>query len=383
MSAAGGTGMQAAGVPGSETSGTPGPAKSRGRRFAGGRRKVLLGVVVPVVVAAVLVLALFAYWPTRTPPSNGSGLCVGSADYSGQVVDADGRGLPGVVLDLSPAPPYGGVNATVTSGEVGLWSASLSGQCSYTAQLYWLSRTEGPLLAEVASLKATSTLSAGVSRLTSALAVGQHIALPILAEYPNTPNVTVSVDLPAGLNVSVGVRVQGDIALGFLPRDDFEGYEMTYVLGAPFSAVRTSPFAVFYRGTEVYRIQDASGNWVVYAVPDANATVESVNVTDPWTMEQAIQALRSEGLYPYESVAPGHMTGHAYTVPELASVESDLAVNVFGVSLPVRLGSPRGQSQSYTYGLVNTGNGNACYVTYQRGPGIHVWFYGQVACPLP
>ncbi len=334
----------------------------------------VIGVVIIVILAAVTIYAL-----TRSSPSPGptSKACAGTATYNGVVKDQAGAALGGVVVSLSAAPPYTGMNATVTTDASGAWSASLSGTCPYQGTLYWQSASQGPRLATVAGLNPTSSLGVNVSRTL--------VSLQLVKEFPNSAGLNISLHLP-DLTFSVTAFYSGSIPLAFLPRNEVGDYAVNFTMPSWMNASGVAPYSLNYSGAMAYRVQDMNGNWVVYATPAAGGAFSVGNAAEYLNMTQAIADAQANLTNPYVQVGARSTVTHTWNVTNATHVGTGIVAWAYQVPLEGffsinNLSNPNVYA-SAEVPLKNPAGGNICFVVWApEAINAHAWYYGAGKCP--
>jgi len=329
------------------------------------------------VVIVVILAAATAYYLSQPGPGPGptGTACSGTKAYSGTVSNDTGAGVASVVVKLAATPPNVGTNATVTTASNGAWSATLSGVCAYDARFYWQSASVGPRLASASGLGASSTQAVHVSWQTA--------DLNLLNEFPHDSNASVSITIPDGLSFFVDANASGSIATGFLPTDEAGNAGYNFTVSGGVTANGTSPFVLLYHNATVYRVQDANGNFVVYATPSPTGTFGTASAVDPLNMTTAISNLQAQAIVPYVQVA-GRST--STTTVNVTNETHELLGDIgtfFGSSLQdfvtVRTNTTLFLRMDLT--ITNALNRSQCYVVDLEGPVAHAWFYGVGNCP--
>ena len=334
------------------------------------RRRIRWIVPVAAAIASAIVLAgaaglLVSQRSLRPPDSSTS--CRGTVTYSGTVTDADHANLQGVVVFLSPLGVSNGSVQTVSTNGSGGWTASVSGTCAYRAQFYWQSSVDGPLLADVSGIQVSSVVAVNVQT--------QTISFPLFSEFAHDPNTTISVELSAGVTISVDAVAEGDIPLGFLGLDATGRPGADFVVPFTQGLKSTVPFGLAYEGAQGYRITDVSGHSLFYLLPAPKGRIVNDVAAETLSIGEAIGRAMTRNQYPYVQVAPHGVDTTWWLLSNGSGLPLARHANVFGIELSSTFGARGNAYARFTLEIANRGSSNECYVFYREGFDFHIWYY--------
>ncbi len=345
-----------------------------GHSSASARWKI--AVALALAGAVVLGIAVGQALP-RVGSTPASYTCQGEASYRGTIVNRSDQGVGDVAVTLSPAPPFIGNGTTVRTNATGNWSAVVPGGCPYDAHVHWQSANDGPLLNVVDNVRATSTVMVDVS--------SQLVNLNLVAEYPNADNVTVPVNLTAGLVFSVDAVRSGNISLAFLGLTAADYWGANFTIPNPVRFVARTPLALEYLGAQAYRVQDVNGDWAVYVVPTPGGSLALVNVTESLTVAQGIGLSLLESPNPFGSPfvedSPGGTTDYPFNFSAASHALMGAGASPFGITVDAYLTAPPGGYARIDVTLVNSGPSNVWFVQYQSLADFHWWYCGAGNSP--
>ncbi len=325
-----------------------------------------MALTLAIVGAFLLGFSLGGY--LSTSQTSHASACTGQRSINGNLVDREMLPLFGVIVVLQPEPPGNGVSATVTSSDTGSWTALVSGGCPYDAAFYWQSADRGPLLAIARDVP---------SGLDIQLSVASHPEdLVLFAEHPDATNVTITANVTAGVVFSVPAVRFGNVSLGFLPAIGPGEWGANFTLPQDVNFSTNAPEAIEVAGAEVYWVQDAAGDWAVYALP-ATGTWNVTDIPENLTVGQGMGLDYLQGLYPYLSICSHCGTTQPMILGNGAEIWSGTTTPAFNASLQSFISRPAGTSVNAKFSLVNSGPSNNYYVIYQGGADLHVWFCGS------
>lgn len=327
------------------------------------------------VYGFVLVVAMGLALPMMANSARAAIPCpAGKTTFSGTVTDQEGNGLGGVLVALATLPnlypQYGG---TTTSSATGSWSLTFSYQCPMSARFYW--QSNGPLVKTVSSIPFSSNYALTIWRVPA--------VINLLYEFPNDPSVTVNYSLAASLTFSFDATISGGINVGFLSVDAAGHVGASVTMGGGNSASGYSPYVIIYPVGTWYKVQDVSGNYVVYVLPGVAQSLWTGPVTDYLTVNDGINRdnAASPPIIPYVQVAR-HTTVQLWrTFSTTITVDAQVGGSAFGVGLTTHVGVSGTVTLTWGISFTNSGTKTNCYVLYQLGPEMHAWLYSNNACP--
>ncbi len=296
--------------------------------------------------------------------------CPGSQTYSGYVYDQEGIGLGGVVIYLHDSYPFEpGASVTTTSGPDGSWSATIADDCPNSAQFYWQSDSNGPLMKTVSysSLSTSYTLNVWRAQEDTTLAY----------EFANTNESTITITQSKTFTISDNVGVQGGIQDGFL------GFNVAGKIGTTLTTTSTNtfsdtiPYWGYYQTGMSIKVEDTSGNYMEYKQTfTGNVGISSQSATEYLTSSQGL----SNGGY-YLSVAPYGTSSQTDTVSGVINVDLQVGIAVFGVTLGTEDGLSNTQETGVSWSIHNPYSYEQCFVVYQQGFTVHTWWISNSVCP--
>ncbi|PSO07504.1 hypothetical protein B9Q04_10550 [Candidatus Marsarchaeota G2 archaeon BE_D] len=298
--------------------------------------------------------------------------CSGQLTYSGVVYNEEGQGLGGVWVHLVAIYPYTGSGGYAETDSTGHWSLTTTA-CPYNAYYYWQSYTNGPEIAVVNDVGQTSTVTVPVWE--------QPENIYLLYEFPDSTNVTVSVDLTANLEVSVNAQISGSISDGFLGTAADGSVGTTEVLEAGFQEYGSIPYATYIQKGNSFKVEDVNGNTIIYVQGYTTSQPSSENVKDYLSMAQGISEAQAKGQNPYITIAGDHTQTYQGTLSNTVVMDSQVSVSAFGVTLTTEMGVQSGTTLTVSFTIQNNSPYDQCYVVYYEGLEVHVWYYGQGVCP--
>ncbi len=331
--------------------------------------------LVSVFVAAVFVslVAPVAAFPARAAPQYYR--CSGNVTYTGTVFDEGGNRLWGVVVYLYTTYPYSGPTGTATTNSNGAWSITIgAGDCPYNAKFYWRSKSNGPLMLVATSIPQPSSYTVPVWQ--------QLVALDMIHEFPNDPTVEIAFTISTTVTVSVAASISGNVQTGFLGVNAAGkvGTDSTFALSFT-SDHYAPPYHIFYPTATVFKVQDVSGNTLVYALGYSDVWGQTAADSEYLSMYGAIDRDHAAGSYPYVQVAPNGHDTTTRSLSQTTTLDQELGVTVFGVTLTLDTSVSAGTTQSVSITLWNSSSSNACFAIYNQGMVVHAWLYGYVTCP--
>lgn len=314
------------------------------------------------------------YWQTGT--------------FSGLVKDMGGYGLPGVVVYIighrQAVPPCQDALSAVTDG-TGHWRVTGKVNQFNSVSLYWQSASNGPYLSNPGNIQP------GTSYTWQVHVWRADINENLLDEFPNDPNghTQISFTTSTSIQVSVNAKLSGNVQAGFLGVDVAGSVGTTITMQQQVTESFSSPYEVYKVLGEIIRVQDANGNYIVYAVPYSSSLFQTAGITDYLTMNEGINRDSMAGIYPYLQVAPSGSSTFTYTFSQEVNMDLSVGITIGGsflglsasVTLTIDFSTTSGTSQSVALQVTNPTTGNACYVVFQEGMEIHAWFYGNGNCP--
>ena len=204
----------------------------------------------------------------------------------------------------------------------------------------------------------------------------------MIHEFPNDPTIETAFTTSTTVTVGVDASISGGIQTGFLGGLDVAGKVGTDSTIFPdFTADHTSPYVLYYPQGTVFKVLDVYGNSMVYVLAYSNVWPQTAADTEYLSMEGAIALDHSAGIYPYKQIAPNGHDSKVFTLSQTTTLDVQLGITVFGVTLTVETSVSAGTSQSVTVTFWNSSPNNACYVNYNEGMVVHSWLYGYVTCP--
>jgi len=280
--------------------------------------------------------------------------------------------LGGVWVHLVAVYPFTGSGGYAETDSTGHWSLTTT-SCVYNAYYYWQSYTNGPEIAVVKGIGQTSTVTVPVWE--------QPENIYLLYEFPDSTNVTVSINLTANLEVSVNAQISGGISDGFLGTAADGSVGTTEVLQPGFQEYGNTPYGTYIQGVNSFKVEDVNGNTIIYVQAYTTRLPSTDNVKEYMSMAQGISEAQAKGEDPYVTIAGDH--NQTYLLPLTATVVMDpqSSVSAFGATLTTEMGVQSGTTLSVSVTIHNSSPYDQCYVIYQEGLEVHVWYYGQGVCP--
>jgi len=299
----------------------------------------------------------------------------GKITYQGKVLDKTGSiPLQGVVVILTSPPGFGpSQGGMATSDAHGYWSITFNYQCPANAQFYWQSSSNGPLVLTVNNIPKTSEYNLNIQR--------QTIYVGIAHEFANAPQTQISWTITYGYQFSIDAKVKGNINVGFIGVDAAGSVGTTISSSNQQSVQTSSDIMIYYPTGLVYYVTDVYGNSVVYVQTFSVSTINTQSFPEYLSISDALTRATQAGQYPYVNVAPKTSITKTETLTTTVTIDSQVGVNAFGVTLTVHEGVSSGTQQTITVKFDNSNNSNAvCFVIYQEGVEIHTYFYHTGNC---
>ncbi len=298
----------------------------------------------------------------------------GNETYSGYVYNEEGQPLQGVVVYL--VTPFGFVPSSAgstTTNASGYWTLTFDHQCPHNASFYWQSLSNGPLLMKADPIGLSTTYTVTVWE--------QSEDVNLLYEFPDSSNTSVSYTTSTNIEFSANAKVSGGIQDGFLGTNAAGYVGTTLTMESGFSQIGSSPYLTYYQKGITYKVEDASGNTIIYVQSFASSLFSSANTQEYLTMSQGITDAENKGENPYVTIAGNHQQSYQYTFSTTTTLDGQVSVTAFGVTLTTEVSTSSGTTQTVALTITNKASQNECYVVYQEGPEIHAWYYFQGICP--
>src|SRR5712692_1612291 len=294
----------------------------------------------------------------------------GSITYGGTVYNSNSpsTGQAGVVVYLQTQVNFQpAASGSTTTGSNGGWSITLNSPCPVNGNFYWQSTANGPLLKTVTGL--------GTSSSTTVTVWSQQQVIPLLFQYANNGQAQVQVAIAGTLDVSVNAHFDVGIQTGFLGVNAGAKVGVDESVSSQNSAWGTVPFEAGLSTGVTYKIQDTSGKVIIYAQKYTVNLMSTYSISEYDTISDALSRGATQ-----VTVAPNTGVGHSDTWTGVVSVDANVGVSSFGVTLGLEAGVSNTNSQSASYQISNTSTNYECFVVFYQGPDVHIWLYKSTQC---
>jgi len=194
----------------------------------------------------------------------------------------------------------------------------------------------------------------------------------LLYEFPDSTNVTVSINLTANLEVSVNAQTSGGISYGFLGRAADGSASRTEVLEAGFQEYGSTPYEAYIQSVNSFKVEDVNGNTIIYVQGYTTSQPSADNVKDYSSMAQDISDAQAKGQSPYVTIAGDH--NQTYLLPLTTTVVMDpqVSVSAFRATLTTEMGAQRSTTLTVSVTVHNTSPYDRSYVVHYEGLEVHV-----------
>jgi hypothetical protein len=204
----------------------------------------------------------------------------------------------------------------------------------------------------------------------------QIISTPLADEYANSAGTEIIWQMSTAYQLSIDASVSGGITTGFLGVDAVGSVGTTEGTSTTYKVDTSSTIAITYTTAIAWKIVDQSGNSAIYVQQFTTGSLNAPATSEYMSVTQAINNALSAGQSPYTIVGPQTNVQTTYSMTSTVTLDAQVSVQAFLVTLTVDAGTQSGTAQTLTMSFTNSNStGNNCYVSYVEGADAHLYLY--------